>query len=425
MSKAANNDGSIFKKYRKDGSTYYCVEISLGMNAQGKRSRTRRNVDTHHQAKELRKKLLAEQQKGSVTVVRNETVKTFALYWVREVKPTQIRASTAYDYEDRLRRYVFPYLGKVRLIDLKSTHVQNWLLAMKKDGKSATTINGARRVLFGMCKHAARQGVIAFNPVGATDPIRRQPNEPTLVKDPWSEEEMKTVLARVEESALDCFLHLMLLTGMRPGEALGLRWEDVDSDKTQLWITGTLKQERRITSSGVGVVRTIRNPPKTAHSRRALTISPVLRDALVRHEMSQSVARLQADQKWIESGYVVTTSVGTPVSLSNLRRRYGKYLSSIDMRYIRLHDIRHSVAKQALEQRVPIEQVSQALGHTRIDTTKQIYAKHVPFYTENFISVLGASLAPSFNEHERIPIADFKKIEGRTTNPWLASPQES
>jgi hypothetical protein len=68
---------------------------------------------------------------------------------------------------------------------------------------------------------------------------------------------------------------------------------------------------------------------------------------------------------------------------------------------------------------------SQALGHTRIDTTKQIYAKYVTFYTENFISVLGASLAPTSGERERVPIADLKKVEERANDPWLASPQES
>ena len=109
------------------------------------------------------------------------TVQTHGLGWAREVKTGQIRPSTAADYEDHFRRYVFPYLGNVRMVDF-----------------SANTINGTRRVLFGMCKRAVRTNVIPFNPVSATDPVKRPGNEARQVKHPWSKEEIIEVLERVE-----------------------------------------------------------------------------------------------------------------------------------------------------------------------------------------------------------------------------------
>ena len=417
--KARNNEGSIFKKILKDGTVVHIVEISLGKKANGKRRRTQKTFKTLAAAKQGKVQMLKAQQEGRLTEVRNDTVYTYGLWWAREVKPQHIRETTAADYEDRLRRYVFPLLGHVRMVDLKTEHIISWMNELKRSGKSTNTINGARRILTGMCKYAARTSVIPFNPVLATDSMRRQVGEKSQVHEPWNQEEMSKVLrAVVTNSKLDCFLHLMMHTGMRPGEVLGLRWQDIDDATSLLSVTGTLKQARRITPGGQGVVRMERNEPKTLASRRPITISPELGQALDRQKMYESLARITAGQNWVESGYVITTLVGTPVSLSNLRKAYIKFLSANTFRYIRLHDIRHSVATLSLGLGIPIEQVSQVLGHTRIETTKSIYAQYVPKFTENFSSVLSASLPSAIEsigalEDSQLPASLIMRIKNK------------
>ena len=172
--KARNNEGSIFKKVLKDGTVVHIVVVSLGKKANGKRRRTQKTFKTLAEAKRGRVQMLKAQQEGRLTEVRNDTVYTYGLWWAREVKPQNIRETTAADYEDRLRRYVFPFLGSVRLVDLRIEHIIAWMNELKRSGKSTNTINGARRVLTGMCKYAARTNVIPFNPVTATDSMRRQ-----------------------------------------------------------------------------------------------------------------------------------------------------------------------------------------------------------------------------------------------------------
>jgi integrase len=411
-SKARNNEGSIFKKTRKDGTVVFVVEISLGKKANGKRRRTQKTFKTLSAAKQGKVQMLKSQQEGRLVEVRNDTVYTYGLWWAREVKPQHIRETTAADYEDRLRRYVFPFLGSIRMVDLKTEHIVTWMNELKRSGKSANTINGARRVLTGLCKYAARTGVIPFNPVLATDSMRRQAGERSQVREPWTQDEMNQVLrAVVSNSKLDCFLHLMMHTGMRPGEVLGLRWQDIHESGSSLAVTGTLKQARRITPSGQGVVRMERNEPKTFASKRPITISPELSQALDRQKMYESLARITAGVDWVESDYVITTQFGTPVSLSNLRKIYIKFLSANKIRYIRLHDIRHSVATLSLGLGIPIEQVSQVLGHTRIETTKSIYAQHVPKFTENFALVLSASLPSAMESFGVMGDALLPKLE--------------
>jgi integrase len=401
MTKARNGEGSIFPVKNKKGKTIgYAVEMSLGFKANGKRNRTRRQVKTYKEALDLRTRMANDFLDGRLTIINAETVSTYGIPWVREVKAQQVRPTTAADYEARLRREVFPMLGTIRMVDLRPAHVDRWMANLRNAGKSANTVNGARQVLGAMCKHANRTGIIPTNPVLATDPVKRQKGEPTQVQEPWTLDEVYVVLDAACDNALDGFLHVMVHLGLRPGEAMGLRWEDVDLGKRKLMVTGTLTDAQVFMPDGQGVVRQVRNDPKTNASRRGLPISDALAESLDRQQMRQAVQEMSAGHRWKHTGYVFTSQVGTPFSLSNLRKKYQKFLQEIDIRYIRLHDIRHTVARIALDSaKIPIEQASQAFGHTRIDTTKQIYAGYVPRYNEEFVAgisqVLPAASRPN------------------------------
>lgn len=394
-SKARNGDGSIFAQTNKNGTATWKAEMSLGKKANGKRRKTRRSFRTYQEAKKGLAEMRTAYTSGHLTEIRNDTVDSYGMRWTREVMPLTIRETTAADYQDRLQRYVFPYLGTIRMVDLRTSDVVRWLNELKKVGKSTNTINGARRVLFGMCKHAAREGLISVNPIQASDAVRRQAGEKTQVREPWSLDEAKAVLRCADKSdALDAFLHIMLNTGMRPGEALGLRWEDLDFKKSELSVTGTLKSARRITPLGAGIVRLERNDPKTKASRRTITIPENLVPALNRQLLRQSMWRVREGSRWQETGFVVTSMIGTPVSSSNLRKKFIKLLSQNEIRYIRLHDIRHSVVTICLNLGIPLDQVSQVVGHSSLSITKDIYGGYIKRHTENLAKVLGEALLP-------------------------------
>jgi integrase len=385
MSKARNGDGAL---WLDPNTKKWIVEISLQSGPGGTRRRTRRTFDTQRMAKMARRRLLADRDAGLLTEIRNDTVQVYGLAWVRDVISLKVRPGTASDYEYRLRHEIIPYLGTVKVTELSTHAVEKWLAALRRSGKSAATVNGARQVLGAICKHALRNRIIAFNPVEPTSPVRRQKEDPTQVKTPWSREEISLVLSHAQtKDNLDVFLHLMLHLGLRSGEALGLRWCDIDQESGYLWINGTLKEERRILPSGEGIVRSVIVEPKTAASRRKLPISEALTAALDRQRMRQSLYQVGNHGNWVDSGHIVTTGRGTAFSASNLRRHYAQYLEEMKVRYIRFHDMRHSVATLALgDANLPIEKASQALGHTRIDTTKQIYARLVPRYNDDFVA---------------------------------------
>ena len=393
--KKANGDGSVFKR-QQNGRTVWIAQVSLGTRSNGKRRVTTRSAPTQKQAERLLRQLLNEHDKGQLTQVQHHTVRSYGLYWAREIKPLEVRASTAPGYEDLIRRYIAPSLGNKRLSELRAPDVQELLNTMKKDGYSTNTINQTRSILSGMCRHATRQGLMAHNPVLATDKLRRQVDEKSQVCEPWTLEEANKVLnASREDDDLDCFIHLMLLAGLRPGEALGIRWCDVDLVNGQLHITGTLKEARHILPDGSGVVRRSRNEPKTKASYRTLPVGLDLGAALARQVGRQEMWSVIEGHNQDEVEYVVTTRQGMAYYISNMRKKFYRMLKREGIRQIRLHDMRHTVARLALAGDARLEDVSQGLGHTRLDTTKQIYVGSVQRLNDRFGESVAALFASS------------------------------
>jgi integrase len=173
-------------------------------------------------------------------------------------------------------------------------------------------------------------------------------------------------LHAVREDRLKAAFLIGAVTGMRRGELLGLRWEDVDLEAGVFQIKGSIQRIK-----GQGIVRT---PPKTAASRRKLAIAPFICNALMVHRGRQLVERSLAGSKWVESGYVFTSSTGTAMDPRNLTRRFQLLAEAAGVPRQRFHDLRHFAASVQLMDGAPLNAVQQQLGHSEASTTLDIYA---------------------------------------------------
>jgi integrase len=386
--KSPNGEGSVFPVTVR-GKRRWKAQVSLGRTPAGKRRYATRTATSEQQARKLLRSMLTERDKGRLAQRTRHTVTTYGLHWARDIKPSQVRPTTAAHYEDMLRRYVFPHIGSLALVDLRAHHVQQLLTTLTGHGLSANTINRARTALRGALEHAVAMDVIAHNPVTATKPVKNAPHARGRAATPWTPEEASTALERIgTDPVIGCYVTVALTTGFRPGELLGLRWADVDLDLDQIHVTGTLKQARLLLPDGSGTVRLQRNEPKTRASARTLPLTPLARAALTRHREHQRFREVIAQDTWQDTGYVFTTQHGTPYNSSNFRRIFQRALTAAGIRPVRLHSLRHSVARLGLEAGGNIEEISQALGHTRIDTTKQIYAGFIPHLNDQFATRL-------------------------------------
>ena len=390
----AYGEGSIFEGKTKAGKKVWFVEVVIAHKANGKPVTTRRTAHTLQAARKLKAELNVARNQGRLTQQHNISVAEFGRYWARDVKPNSVKPSTASGYEWLLRKYVYPFLGNRRMADLKYRDVTDWINSLLQSGLGTSTVNSARAVLGQICNQAVRQGILASNPVELTDKVRKLNGEKTQVRKSWSKEEASEVLKAAEGTDMDLFIHLCLTLGLRHGEALGLKWESVDFETRTIEIKFTLKDERRETSTGKGVVRLKLQDPKTKSSIRKLQISDRLFASFERHKMLQSVRKIQAGDTWKESGMVFTSSIGTGVYQANNRDYFYRFLDEHGLRRIRVHDMRHSFGTLALEAKAPIEAVSQAMGHSDIGITKKIYAPDVRGMNERALMAFEEYVTP-------------------------------
>lgn len=148
--------------------------------------------------------------------------------------------------------------------------------------------------------------------------------------------------------------------GLRLGEALAFRWEDVDLERARIRIVGTM-------------YRGGRTEPKTQRARRTVALPGFALRWLKDHRSAQSARRL-ASVAWLPDGYVFDRGGGMPVSVESVSRRFGQLVATIELGQIRFHDLRHAYATRLLERNVHPKVVSEALGHASVGITLDLYS---------------------------------------------------
>lgn len=303
-----------------------------------------------------------------------QTTGSYLSWWVETVVPGQVRPRTAEMYAGVIRRYVIPALGKLPLAKLTPQHVHSMLAAMDRRGLSRATILGTRAVLRRALTHAERWGLVARNVAALVDPPRvakaRTDDALTLA-------EAHQLLAAARGDRLEALVTVALALGLRKGEALGLTWDVIDFDARTLAVLQTLDRLSGVRTARAGAGLVV-GEPKTTRSRRTVPLPDVCVDALKTHRKRQVEERLAVGPAWHDTGFVFTTSVGTPIDPRNLTNWFHTLTARAGLGRRRFHALRHSAVTLALAQGVPLEVVSRMVGHSSITVTADVYAHLVP-----------------------------------------------
>jgi len=266
-------------------------------------------------------------------------------------------------------------MGTKALRDVRPLELQHLLTTLRQE-YSASTVNNIRIGLSKVFSEAMHHRLVQSNPVAGTRKAKRQEWEATQVRLPWTVAEVLRVREVIDSTPLRAPLTLLLYTGMRLGEMLGLRWSDIDFENESLSIERTLSHQSVLQLDGTKKYEVVVRPPKTVSSRRTIKLGVPMLDILALHKAEQDLTMVSAGTSWIDSGYVFTNAVGGPMDASKFRKRFKALMRDGDVREIRLHDIRHTFATILLEiDSAALPAVSRTLGHASISITMDIYAR--------------------------------------------------
>ena len=182
---------------------------------------------------------------------------------------------------------------------------------------------------------------------------------------PLDREQARRLLKAAKGSPIECLLTLALGTGMRLGEILSLRWGEINLERRMLQVCHTVDYIQ-----GFGIVE---SEPKTESSRRSIILPPFVVDALKRHYVYQLRERQKVGAAWKDQDLVFSNRYGGYFDRMRLHSLFKRVLKDAGLPHMRFHDLRHSAATILLSMGVPAKVVQEVLGHSKINTTLDIY----------------------------------------------------
>lgn len=281
---------------------------------------------------------------------------------------TKVRPSTLQFYEYAVRCHLAPSaLGRSRLDRVKPQDVDDFCSVKLDSHLSAQSVAHYRSILRNALNRAMRLGKISSNPVTLSEPVRVRRVEVV----PFTVTEAQAILAAAKGERLEALFVVSLSLGLRQGELLGLRWQDVDLDAGTLQIRhGLRRQKRPGRTSTLTLIE-----PKSERSRRTLRLPAPVVDALRSHrERQASQDRPLAGGRWQGGEHVFASTLGGPLSASNFTRNdWRRVLDRAGVARSKFHKTRHSAASFMLAQGVPMRVVMEILGHSQIALTANLY----------------------------------------------------
>ena len=356
MSRRAKGEGSIFR--RKDGRWVGRTQNDAGQRyfVYGKTQR-----DVHQQLTVIKRDL----QQGIPPITGRMTVAVYLESWLIDSAQSTVRESTFVSYRSIVRNHLIRQLGKVQLTKLTPQMIERFLNERLATGLSARRVQYLHAVLRRALNRAMKAGYVGRNVAMLVDP----PRVPHTEIAPLTPSQARTLLEAAKGDRLEALYSVALALGLRQGEALGLRWEDVDFESGLIHVRFELQRIERQN-------RLVEL--KTRRSHRTLAMPPYIAGQLKEHGARQREDRVLLGPEWHVSDFVFTSQTGRPLSGTYVTHAFQRLLKRAGLPKKRFYDLRHSCATLLLVQGVPARVVMEILGHSQIGLTMNTYTHVLP-----------------------------------------------
>jgi integrase len=370
--KRGNGEGSIYRRTDGRWVGQYLVHTAKGPKYRYLYGKTRAVV-----AEKLTK-AMADRDSGLIFDAGKMTVGEYLDRWLSDSVKGTVRTSTYERNEEIVRLHIKPSLGRVGLKKLTPAHVRGLYRERLDSGLAPATVRRIHSTLHKALSQAVSDGIVPRNAAHVKAP-RPAPEEIR----PLSEDEARAFLdaARQSGERFEALYVLAITTGLRRGELLGLRWDDLDLE------LGTLRVGRALMREGG---RHTLGETKTKRGRRQINLTPRTLNALKAHRKKQLEEKMKRAGLYKDHGLIFASGVGTPVNPENLiKRSFKPLLKKAGLPEIRFHDLRHTCATLLLSRGVHPKLVQELLGHATIAMTLDTYSHYLPSMGDQAAGAMG------------------------------------
>ena len=350
-----DGDGSIYHDKTRDRWVGSYVIGWKGDKPIRRKVSGKSRTDAARKLRELKEKHAA----GTLPIGRAPTVEEWLRLWIKDIAPNRVRPTTLATYRSRVENRLIPTLGAHRLDRLYPDHLESaWATLINDRGLTPGSVRVDHGILSAALDVAFERGLVKEN-VALRDHKPRGDDAPA---DVLSLAEARSILGAADNLERNqARWSVALSLGLRPGEALGLRWSDVDLDGGHLHIRHTLSRLK-----GKGLVL---GPVKSKAGARTIAMPEQLHRQMKAHRLAQNAERLVAGTAWADGDYVFTQPDGRPLEPAADRKAWHALRKAAGVREVKLYASRHTAATLLMAQGVPPRVVMDMLGHSTLQMT--------------------------------------------------------
>ena len=358
--------GNIVKRIRKSGKISYEITVEGERDPlTGKRNRVFRTVKgSEKEARKVMHRLINDMEQNKIVKKNHKTVEEWMEEWINLYLPN-VEETTRVGYKTKLRCYIKPALGDILIYSLRADHVQKMVNDMLARGLSPKNIRDTFNNINAAMKKAVVLRYIPFNPCeGVVLPKLKKYRAKV-----YDNQMIHTLLDTAEGTDMYLPILLGVTVGLRRGEMIALRWDDID------FKTNTIKVRSNMVNGENGCII---KAPKSEAGIRDIKVGDEVMAELRKARLQYMEDALSYGRGFQNLNFVIRQEDGSPLQPDSMTRKWSRFLKDNDLPHIRLHDLRHSNATALIQAGVNPRVVQQRLGHSDVNITLNTYTHVLP-----------------------------------------------
>lgn len=362
---------NIIANKNKNGEIIsYRIRISLGYDLTGKQIQKTTTFKLPPNTSVSKGKKMAQEfaleyeqrSRGYSTLNENMRFSQLAEWYFSNYASVQLKESSAYNYRSQYDNHLAPIIGNMKLKDITTPRITE---LMQSYNLNPNTVKKIYVVLQSIFTRGVEQGFIRDTPCKHVILPKRHKNKKPVLDENQVKEFLELLDTKKWDEDLRTIIKVLLYTGMRSGECLGLSWEDIDFKNRTISINHNLADIR-----GKHYLTT----PKTESSIRVIGMSELLCDILIKHKAWQEKRIHDLGTKFVHPEMVFTSALGNYKDRSSLNTSFKRFIKGTEFEFLTLHQLRHCNATLLLNSGIDLKIVSEHLGHSGVEVTANVYA---------------------------------------------------